>query len=38
MIKYKRELRNRGNNGIQFTRPKEMIVMYLRIRSRWISL
>ena len=34
MIKYKRELRNRGNNGIRFTRLKEMIVMYLRIRSR----
>jgi len=34
MIKYERELRNRGNNGVQFKRSKEMIIMYLRIRSR----
>jgi len=34
MIKYKRELRDRGNNGVQFKRPKEMIIMYLRIHWR----
>jgi len=34
MIKYKRELRNRRNNGVQFKRLKEVIIIYLRIRSR----
>ena len=34
MIKYKRELRDRGNNGIQFKRLKEMIITYLRIHWR----
>jgi len=33
MIKYKRELRNRGNNGVQFKGPKEMMIKYLRIYS-----
>ena len=34
MIKYKRELGNRGNNEVQFKRPKEMIITCLRIHSR----
>jgi len=34
MIKYKRELGNKGNNGVQFKRPEEMIIMYLRIHLR----
>jgi len=34
MIKYKRELGNRGNNEVQFKRLKEIIIMYLRIHSR----
>jgi len=34
MIKYKRELGNRGDNGVQLKRPKEMIITYLRIHSR----
>jgi len=34
MIKYKRELRNRRNNGVQFKRLKKIIIMYLRVHSR----
>jgi len=34
MIKYKRKLRNRENNRVQFKRLKEMIIMYLRICLR----
>jgi len=40
MIKYirklgnERKLGNRGNNGVQFKRPKEMIITYLRIHLR----
>jgi len=34
MIKYKKELGNRGNNEVQFKRLKEMIITYLRIYSR----
>jgi len=34
MIKYKRELGNRGDNGVKFKRLKEMIITYLRIHSR----
>jgi len=34
MIRYKRELGNRGNNGVQLKRLKEMIIKYLRIYSR----
>jgi len=29
MIKYKRELKNRGNRGVQLKRPKEMIIKCL---------
>ena len=28
MIKYTRELKNRGNSGVQLKRPKEMIIKY----------
>jgi len=34
MIKYKRELGDRGNNGVQLKRPKEIIIKYLRIHWR----
>jgi len=34
MIKYKRELKDRGNNGVQLKRLKEMIIKYLRIHLR----
>jgi len=29
MIKYKRELKNRGNRGVKLKRPKEMIIKCL---------
>ena len=29
MIKYTRELRNRGNSGVQLRRPKEMVTKCL---------
>jgi len=29
MIKYKRELKNRGNRGVKLERPKEMIIKCL---------
>jgi len=34
MIKYKRELGNRENNGVQLKRLKEIIIKYLKIHSR----
>jgi len=39
MIKYKkkRKLENRGNNGVQLKRLKEIMIKYLRIYSRQIS-